>query len=140
MDWKQAYYVGIHEIDEQHKALVEHVSDIERVLAKNEPWPAVGAAFSRLYAHAQNHFILEESLMRIHDFPRLHEHANEHWRFLAELRTFQELSLVELARGVDLLRECLDAHIQTWDKSYALHVLKRLALGGGSTSTTAMDS
>jgi len=112
----------------------------EQAVATNAGWADVNAAFARLSVDAQNHFILEESLMGIYDFPGLHEHANEHWRFLADLRTLQEDPPTELAHRVNLLSERLDAHIQTWDKSYALHILKRLALGGGTASTTATDS
>jgi len=133
MDWKQAYHIGIHEIDEQHRELVKNISAIEHTVGNDAQRSEVVAAVTALSVHAQNHFLLEESLMRIHDFPRLHEHANEHWRFLAELRILQDHSLTNLPQSVDLLREWLDFHIQTWDKPYALHVLKRLTLGGNST-------
>ena len=129
MDWKEAYRTGIREIDEQHKTLVEHISGIEQAVAKNEGRSGLTAAFAGLFALAQEHFIEEESLMQLHEFPELHEHANEHWRFLADMRALQEQSLNELSHAVDLLRERFDTHIQVWDKSYAFHVLKRLALG-----------
>jgi len=130
MDWKNAYCVGIHEIDVQHKTVTGCISRIEQAVASRERWSDVNAALVSLSTHVHNHFILEESLMRIHDFPQLQEHANVHWEFLAQLRTLQEQSLTNnvLTDGVKFLQEWWDAHIQTHDKSYALHFLKHMAL------------
>ena len=130
MEWKKEYSVGIHEIDEQHKTLTECISSIERAVARYDRRSA-DAALARLADLAQVHFTVEESLMRIHDYPRLEEHADDHKQFSVHLRALQEPFL-----ATDIFRkriEFLDAwwvkHVEKHDKSCALHFLKYTALG-----------
>ena len=131
MEWKKEYSVGIHEIDEQHKALIKCISIIKQATAQHDPRSAY-AGLVRLADLAQAHFTLEESLMRIHDYPRLEEHADDHKQFLAQLRTLQERFLTTdvFQDKFEYLREWWDTHVQKHDKSYALHFLKHTALGG----------
>lgn len=130
MEWKKEYSVGIHEIDEQHKTLTECISSIEQAVAQYDPRSA-HTALVRLADLAQAHFTLEESLMRIHDYPRLEEHADDHKQFSVHLRTLQERFLTTdvLNDRIEFLYEWKDTHMQKHDKSYALHVLKYMALG-----------
>ena len=130
MEWKEEYSVGIHEIDEQHKTLVECISSIEQAAVQYDR-QAADTALVRLADWAQAHFTLEESLMRIHDYPRLEEHADEHKQFSVHLRTLQEpfLTTDVFHDRIEFLQEWWDTHVQEHDKSYALHFLKVTALG-----------
>ena len=130
MEWKKEYSVGIHEIDEQHKVLAECISSIERAVARYDGRSA-DSALVRLADLAQAHFTLEECLMRIHEYPRLEEHADDHKQFSAHLRTLQEpFAATDAFRGrIEFLQEWWDTHVQKHDKSYALHILKFTALG-----------
>ena len=130
MEWKQEYSVGIHEIDEQHKALTECVSSIEQAVARYDR-PSADAALVRLADMAQAHFTLEECLMRIHDYPRLEEHADDHKQFSVHLRTLQEpfIPTDVFRERIKFLHEWWDVHVHKHDKSCALHFLKYTALG-----------
>lgn len=68
MEWKKEYSVGIHEIDKQHKTLIESISGIEPAVAQYDLRSA-DAALVCLADLAHAHFALEEILMRIHDYP-----------------------------------------------------------------------
>jgi len=130
MDWKKEHSVGIHEIDEQHKALTECVSSIQQAVARYDRRSA-DAALVRLADLAQAHFTLEESLMRIHDYPRLEEHADNHRQFSVHLSTLQEryLTTEVFQDRIKFLHEWWDTHVHKHDKSCALHFLKYTALG-----------
>ena len=130
MEWKNEYRVGIHEIDEQHKTLIECISSIEQAVARYDR-QSTDAALVRLADLARIHFTLEESLMRIHDYPRLEEHADDHKRFSLHLRTLQERFVTtDVFRDkIQSLHEWWDEHIHKHDKTYALHFLKYAALG-----------
>ena len=132
MDWDSDYSVGIHEIDEQHRTLVEHVTAIERSVSEGERWGTVHVALARLTIFTEIHFAVEESLMRIHDYPRLEEHANEHRAFTDRVRALQERSLRDRVSPnmAGFLRTWVEKHIPNHDKSYAFHFLRRTALGG----------
>ncbi len=130
MEWKREYSVGIHEIDEQHKSLAECISGIEQAVARYDRQSA-DAAIVRLADLARVHFTVEESLMRIHDYPRLDEHVDEHQHFSSHLKTLQERFLTpDIFRGrVGSLQEWWYQHVQKHYKSYALHFLRHTALG-----------
>jgi len=130
MEWKNEYSVGIHEIDEQHKALTECISSIERAVARYDRRSA-DAAVVRLADLTQIHFAVEESLMRIHDYPRLEEHADDHKQFFVQLSALQEpLLTTDVFRGrIELLHEWWDTHVPKHDKACAMHFLKYTALG-----------
>jgi len=130
MEWKQDYRLGIHEIDEQHKALVACISSIERAVAQYDRQSA-DAAVVRLADLAQAHFTLEECLMRILDYPGLAEHADHHKQFSVHLETLQEpfVTTDVFRERIEFLHQWWDTHVQKHDKSYALHLLKHTALG-----------
>ena len=129
MEWKQEYRVGIHEIDEQHKTFTECISSIEQAVAQFDR-PSADAALVRLADLVQVHFTVEESLMRIHDYPRLEEHADDHKQFSDHLRTLQEpfLTTDVFHERIEFLHGWWAKHVQKHDKSYALHFLKNSAL------------
>jgi len=130
MEWSKEYSVGIHEIDEQHKTLVECVSAIEQAVGQGERRAAVQSALIRLAHFADIHFPVEESLMRIHDYPRLHEHMQDHQRLSDRLRALQEHSLkADVSQDmIEFLKNWLEMHVPDHDKPYAFHFLKRTAL------------
>jgi hemerythrin len=131
MNWDREYSVGIHELDEQHKTLVECVSAVEQSVNEGDPLATVQSALARLTSFADVHFAVEESLMRIHDYPHLHEHVNEHQQFSDRLLSLKERSLEsDVSREmIEFLNEWIERHIPNHDKPFAFHFLRRTALG-----------
>ena len=70
--------------------------------------------------------------MRIHDYPHLEEHADDHKQFSVDLGTLQEhlLTTDVFHDRIKFLQEWWDEHIEKHDKPYAVHFLRRTALGG----------
>ncbi len=130
MEWKEDYSVGIREIDEQHKAIIECISSIKKAAVRYDR-PATDVAVVRLLDLAQAHFKVEESLMRIHDYPRLEEHAAEHKKFSVYLIALQErfITTEVFHHRLEIFQGWWATHVQKHDKSYALHFLKYTALG-----------
>ena len=64
--------------------------------------------------------------MRIHDYPGLEQHINEHWQFSEELNRLQEKALTTdvSQETVAFIRAWLDRHVITSDKRYTSHFLK----------------
>jgi hemerythrin len=123
MEWREEFSVGIPEIDDQHRVLIDCVSLIEDAVTTQQRWSAVHAGLGRLVQFAQVHFAVEESLMRIHHYPGLAKHAEEHRRFSLDMEALQEKSLrVDVsAEMVAFLQGWFDNHIMTSDKQYALY-------------------
>lgn len=121
MKWKEEYSVGIHEIDAQHKLLVDCISRLRESVNKKEKGLAVHFTLVQLADFARIHFATEESLMRIHQYPELEEHIQEHHQFIAELHALQEKALTaDVSREMaEFLVTWLAGHIMTTDKRYA---------------------
>ena len=130
MDWKADYSVGIHEFDEQHKTLIDCISRIERAVARYDR-PSADEAIVHLAELTRVHFAVEESLMRIHDYPRLEEHADDHKQFSVQLSALQEPFLTtDVFRGrIAVLHKWWETHVPKHDKPCAMHFLKYAALG-----------
>lgn len=128
MKWSKEFSVGIHEIDEHHRTLWECIASLEEAVIGRERWSAVHSALIRLAEFARIHFAVEESLMRIHDYPGLEEHIHEHWQFSEALKSLKKKALTAdvSQEMIDFIRGWLDEHVITSDKRYALHFLKRM--------------
>ena len=128
MKWTKEFSVGIQEIDEQHKTLADCVTAIEHAVAGQERWLIVHSTLIRAADFARIHFAVEESLMRIHAYPRLEEHISEHRRFSKHLDELQHKALtVDVSEEmIVFIRGWLETHVPTHDKPYAAHFLARM--------------
>jgi hemerythrin len=121
MDWGAEFSIGIPEIDRQHRAIVDCIGLLQDAVTAGERWSTVNGALGRLSDCVRNHFAVEESLMRIMDYPELGRHAEEHQKFAAKLQTMHEDSLK--GNFSDEMLEIIDTwlrhHMLGSDKSYA---------------------
>ncbi len=117
MDWKEEYRV-LPEIDREHQALVDCVTEIEQAGADSK---LQHSALEKLVYQTRSHFTLEETLMRIIGFAEIEAHVQQHKRFLAELKAAEEecqahgLGSESIAR----LKSWLEEHFRADDKQYA---------------------
>jgi hemerythrin len=129
IDWEQAHSVGIRDIDEQHKTLIDCISSVAQAVAEHDGAPAVHRTLALLVSFAQLHFVFEESLMRAYHYHHLDEHTDQHWRISEELESLYARSLTTgiPQNRIVSLRECWAAHIPDHDRPLGLHVLQRIA-------------
>ncbi len=124
MQWTEEFSIGIAEIDQQHMILVDCITLIEDAVGSQARWSAVHASLGRLADFARIHFAVEESLMRILEYPEHEQHTEQHRRFSYELMALQEKSLKADVSGemVGFLGKWLREHIDTSDRHYAEYV------------------
>ncbi len=125
MEWKEAYSIGIPEIDEQHKQLLDCIERLESAGDGRQRELAVYFVMEQLTDYVRIHFAVEEIVMRLFDYPGLEAHVAEHRAFAARLKEFEASELVEdmHAQAGKFLREWLVQHIQGSDKRYAAYLL-----------------
>lgn len=93
LEWKDEYLLGIDEIDLQHKRIFDCIVTVaEEGLTKRDRW-AADSSIVQLVGLLQQHFALEECLMRILGYPDLQRHIEEHRQFNAELHDLAQKSL-----------------------------------------------
>lgn len=131
MNWSDSYSVGIAEIDDQHRMLMQCIGSVESAVAAGEGWSAVHATLLTLSKYVDIHFAVEESLMRIHAFPDLGEHVQEHSQFRETLKIMQGKVLREDISGemVAFLHAWWNGHILHRDKAYAWYMPRLGARG-----------
>ncbi len=123
VEWSDALSVGIEEIDEQHKVLVDLVNRMHDAIHNRHGSDVVKGILAELADYTRIHFAVEESLMRILNYPGYEEHKEIHEELLqhvVELRDKVESG--KTAIGFELmhfLRNWLTKHIMEEDMNYS---------------------
>ncbi len=125
MQWKDEYSVGVAEIDDQHKGIIDLFTLIDTAIESRASWSDVFFKLEKLRDHARFHFALEESLMRMHSYSKREEHAEQHKHFLDKL---DQLQMTTLSRQVtmntiDYLRTWYTEHMQTLDREFVRYII-----------------
>ncbi|OHC66786.1 MAG: hypothetical protein A2045_16385 [Rhodocyclales bacterium GWA2_65_20] len=124
--WNSEYSVGIDEIDDQHKGLVNCIANLEKSIEgvdERQRWTAIHYAIVQLTDYTRIHFSVEESLMRILGYPQRDAHMVQHNIFVSFLENVQRKSIthdISEDEIVRYLREWLLTHILRDDKQYAV--------------------
>ena len=144
LTWRDEWTLRIDTLDDDHKAIVDLLSDIAQRFAEEPERPVesdegdgVGgggdggdgdlyAALGRLSAYTREHFRREEEFMRTIDYPGLADHRSEHALHMAELTTqvreFRERGLERLSvQELEFLKQWVVAHILGADRGFADH-------------------
>ncbi|PWV60640.1 bacteriohemerythrin [Plasticicumulans acidivorans] len=130
IEWTDDLSVGIQEIDEQHKYLVQLVNELNaQLLTQGNQRDIIEEALDRLMRYTETHFVVEESLMRILGYPDYEPHKQHHEDLLRMAHDFREqlrhdgkISRIEL---MEFLHKWLTHHILKEDTQYSEHFLSR---------------
>ncbi|GHD56687.1 bacteriohemerythrin [Jeongeupia chitinilytica] len=128
VEWHDGLSVGIQEIDEQHKVLVDLLNELYDAIREHHGREASVAILARLADYTRIHFTVEESLMRILGYPEYDEHKVHHESLIAQLQAFQQRVADGDAITFELLhflRNWLTKHIQEGDTRYTEFFLSR---------------
>lgn len=122
MPWSDAIAVGIEEVDEQHRVLVDLINELHDALtADTLDRGAIGHVLEGLMDYTMNHFIMEEEWLERHDYPDLVAHKAMHNRFTSTIMS----ALTDFEDGqhlpyelMEFLKHWLLEHIMRTDKTY----------------------
>jgi hemerythrin len=125
MQWKDEYSVGIAEIDDQHKGIIDLFSVINAAIEARESWSDVFFKLEQLRDHARFHFAVEESLMHMHGYSKYAEHVELHKHFLAKLDQLQmtTLSRQVTMNAINYLSNWYPEHIKTQDRDFVRYII-----------------
>ncbi len=128
ISWEDNLSVGIEEIDEQHKVLVNLLNELHRGICEKQGTEATMEVLDRLVEYTRVHFALEECLMRILSYPDYEPHKEHHELLLEQVnelvgkvKSGQHVSFELL----NFLKNWLAKHIMEEDKEYAPFLLAR---------------
>jgi len=125
MQWKEEYSVGVAEIDDQHKGIIELFSVINAAIEAREGWSDVFFKLEQLRDHGRFHFAVEESLMRMHGYSKHAEHVEQHKHFLDKL---DQLQMTTLSRQVTMntiyyLTNWYTDHMKMQDRDFVRYII-----------------
>lgn len=127
VEWSEDLSVGIEEIDEQHKILVDLINRMHQAIHQRRGSEVVGSILEELGSYTKLHFTVEESLMRILNYPDYEAHKVQHDKLIEHMRELQEKVVSgRAAIGFELmhfLKVWLTKHILEDDRAYTDHFL-----------------
>lgn len=127
LNWNEDLSIGIHEIDEQHKVLVDLFNELATAIREKSASTAAVTVLSRLTEYTHVHFAVEESMMRLFGYPDYEAHKKYHEELIEQLndlqsKVFQENNAINFEL-LHFLRVWLVKHIKENDGQYAKHFL-----------------
>ncbi|RMD70576.1 MAG: hemerythrin-like metal-binding protein [Gammaproteobacteria bacterium] len=126
LQWKDAFSVGIPEVDQEHQALIALINDLYREMRGGGD---VEGFLGELYAKIAAHFALEEKIMQALGYDRYREHKEDHERLLDELRDMMDSYGEGHQLDDEALAHSLDAwfteHFKTEDARLHTYLMKR---------------
>lgn len=106
--WKPSYSIGIEEIDEQHKNILELINKLNIASYYKKPY-MVEEVLEDILKYTVEHFAFEEALMQKNAYPLLQEHSDAHKSFINRIIFFKERH----ENGEDVAKQ-LRSDLQLW--------------------------
>jgi len=130
--WSDDFSVNVQEIDEQHKVLVGLLNELHLAIVGHHGRKTSREVLDRLAEYTRTHFLLEESLMRLTNYPGFEVHKQQHEELISQVQALQhKLDNENVAITFELLhflKNWLIQHINENDKRLGAHV-QRTSLG-----------
>jgi hemerythrin len=86
--WKNKHSVGVRELDEQHKIIMQCLDELHEELMRGKINQPVALLLDNLMSLAKEHFATEEKLMASTEFPELDEHRASHQDLMERIENF----------------------------------------------------
>jgi hemerythrin len=114
--WKEQFKIGVKEIDDQHRHLLDIINQIIVSIETKSEWKTTSSILDSLINYAYNHFSTEERYMMESGYPELLWHVGLHLEFIKKVFSMSEEVTL---KGPVVEREML-SYMTSW---YTNHVL-----------------
>lgn len=122
VDWSPNLSVGIDFIDADHQQSITLLAELQDLVASDQPRTAAIEKLDELIEFSEQHFRLEERLMKENNYREFAQHQAIHKKLLqqtAELRERLASGATDIGPEVmDFLKEWLMRHILESDKHF----------------------
>lgn len=120
--WSNMFSVGVKDIDDQHKKLVDMANTLNDAMKAGQGKEAIGKILGELVSYTQNHFSFEERLMDKHKYPMSPQHKQEHKELVKTVgefkAKFEKGDAALTSEVMTFLRDWLSKHIMNSDKMF----------------------
>ncbi|HAI70115.1 MAG TPA: hemerythrin [Gammaproteobacteria bacterium] len=121
ISWSDDLSVGIQELDEQHKVLIDLINRIFNEAFIKHNTSVASEVLTELVQYTIIHFSVEESLFRIFNYPPYEDHKAQHAELTSQVMALKDKIEQGEEINVELLsflRGWLKKHIVQEDKKY----------------------
>lgn len=129
MTWTDKLSVGVPQIDEQHKKLIDLVNNFFDAMKSGQGSQALQKACPELVNYVNKHFSDEEKFMQEIGFPGLEQHKKLHAELTDKVKklisAIQSGASVNTLKVGQFLRDWLTNHISTVDMQYGKHAAQQ---------------
>lgn len=98
--WRDAYNIGVKEVDQQHQELVVKLNEFLDACVNQQGKDKIEETLTFLKDYTVEHFQNEEAIMKKHNYPEFDVHKKEHEAFI---KTVVELEGMIQSKGVTIL-------------------------------------
>ncbi len=127
--WKDEYSVGIEEMDNDHKKLLNLINQLQTAVHYYTGKEFEEKALDELVDYTKTHFKKEEQLMEDNDYADIAAHKLQHKAFIDKVNHFLEEyknnSDVTIVDTLEFLKDWLIKHINGTDKEYGKALNKK---------------
>ena len=127
--WGKRYKIGIKEIDEHHKMLIDIANKLYRAMLAGEGTAILDEIIDKLSRYTEAHFRFEEGVMIAYNYPFYKKHKSEHERFSSTIRKLREdfeAGKINAAKDIlKVIKEWIDTHIEVENRKLALFLEAR---------------
>ena len=89
LEWDNSFNVGVDDIDEQHKRLIEIINTLHDAMMCGKDHAILESVLASLLGYTEHHFLFEEDLMDKSDYPYSVQHKAAHKDIKAKLFKLQ---------------------------------------------------
>lgn len=126
LEWKSQYALGIAEVDEEHREMIELINECYERLGGVQDSLAIEQFLGEIYVGVSSHFALEEQVMHKAAYPEYAAHKEDHEELLDQIRDLMDSFLDDPEGGAQLLRDRLGDwfgnHFATFDARLHHHL------------------
>lgn len=118
--WSNTFSVGVKEIDDQHKKLIEIANQLSDAIKAGYDREIVERIVAELADYTHYHFALEERLMDTHGYPNADLHKRDHQEIIKTVDKFKNAFDHDPAPTgalMTFLRDWLSRHIMNSDRA-----------------------
>ena len=121
--WRDAYSVGMPQIDNQHKGLIRLINSLQSAMMEDTGKNVLSGILDDLVRYTESHFAFEETMMRQRMYSQVAAHCEEHKRLTSQVRELRDRyrggKLAMSMEVMQFLKEWLANHIMSRDQAYA---------------------
>lgn len=136
IEWSDTLSVGVKEIDDQHKGLINMINELNKAIQGGWGKEARKTVIDKLVEYTRVHFTTEESVMGISGYPDVEAHKKQHENLIAKVSDYiKKYEQDPNTSSYDLLyflKGWLTEHIIKSDKKLGDYLVKSGPKTGGA--------